>query len=92
VSEEESVRLYHAAENSTEYHLEDSKFIEVSAEEAGSIETLLHEYPKFTVIDDLPLDTDEEKVGSHFLFMRLFLFRIQNFGRERVLLNSFLMI
>jgi hypothetical protein len=50
-------------ENSTEYHAEDSKFLEVTPEEAGGIETLLHEYPKFIPIDDLPLDTDAEKVG-----------------------------
>ncbi|XP_059480956.1 ribosomal oxygenase 1 [Neocloeon triangulifer] len=62
VSEEETVRVYHAAENSLEYHAEGSKFFEVSAEEAGGIETLLHEYPSYTAIADLPLDTDAEKL------------------------------
>ena len=57
------MRLYHSLENSAEYHAEDPKFLEVTPEEAGCIETLLHEYPKFIPIDDLPLEIDAEKVG-----------------------------
>ncbi|XP_065345222.1 ribosomal oxygenase 1 [Cloeon dipterum] len=62
VSEEDIVRVYHCAENSLEYHKEDLKFFEVTPEEAGGVEALLHKYPNYMAIDDLPMDTDAEKL------------------------------
>ncbi|KAB7500471.1 Bifunctional lysine-specific demethylase and histidyl-hydroxylase NO66 [Armadillidium nasatum] len=60
--ENDSVRLFHSLENSREYHEEEPKFIEISPEIAPGIEKLLHSYPKYITIEDLPLDSLEDKM------------------------------
>ncbi|XP_046384147.1 ribosomal oxygenase 1-like [Ischnura elegans] len=57
VTEEDSVRAYHCVENSREYHAADEpQFIELSDDLAPVLEFLIHSYPAFVSVDELPLD------------------------------------
>ncbi|XP_071441424.1 ribosomal oxygenase 1-like [Hetaerina americana] len=63
VTEEGNVRAYHCIENPREYHgIDEPQFIELSAELAPAVEFLIHSYPAFISLDDLPLDQLEDKV------------------------------
>lgn len=62
VMEEDAVRLYHTMENSREYHEYEAQFIEIGAELAPAIEFLLHEYPSYVRVDELPLETLDNKL------------------------------
>ncbi|XP_052128148.1 ribosomal oxygenase 1 [Frankliniella occidentalis] len=64
VSEEEpdTLKIYHSMENSLEYHGEELQFIEIPLNFAPAVEHLIHSYPSFTAISDLPLDQDSDKV------------------------------
>ncbi|KAK3914799.1 Bifunctional lysine-specific demethylase and histidyl-hydroxylase NO66 [Frankliniella fusca] len=64
VSEEEpdTLKIYHSMENSLEYHGEELQFIEIPLNFAPAVEYLIHSYPSFTAISDLPLDQDSDKV------------------------------
>ncbi|CAL4139169.1 unnamed protein product, partial [Meganyctiphanes norvegica] len=63
VAEEDFVKVYHTLENSREYHAEDSKFLEVSPEHAPAVECLIDQYPNYITIEDLPLETQDEKMA-----------------------------
>ncbi|XP_034240960.1 ribosomal oxygenase 1-like isoform X2 [Thrips palmi] len=64
VSEEEPdcVKLYHSIENSLEYHGEEIQWIEIPVHFAPAVEHLIISYPKFTPINDLPLENDADKI------------------------------
>lgn len=64
VSEEEpdTMKIYHSMENSLEYHGEALQCIEIPLEQAPAVEHLIHSYPAFTSVSDLPLDDDLDKI------------------------------
>lgn len=62
VMEDETVKLYHSVENSREYHEYEPQYIDIGAELAPAIEFLLNSYPDYTSIEELPLDTLDQKV------------------------------
>ncbi len=47
VTEEDEIKLYYCVENSREYQEVEPQYLEVDAETAPLIETLLNEYPKY---------------------------------------------
>ncbi|ELT93889.1 hypothetical protein CAPTEDRAFT_153587 [Capitella teleta] len=63
VSENDSVSIYHNLENSRTYHQRECRKLDVAAEVAPAVEYLLHTYPDFVSIDDLPLEDVTDKVG-----------------------------
>lgn len=67
VVEADNVRLYHTLENSREYHAEDPQYLELVPESAPVVEALLHAYPKYITIENLPLEEESEKVSGVFL-------------------------
>ncbi|KAG8233436.1 hypothetical protein J437_LFUL010547 [Ladona fulva] len=63
VTEEDCVRIYHCIDNSREYHmLEEPQFVEIPAEMAPAVEFLIHSYPSFVSVDELPLDSETDKI------------------------------
>ncbi|KAM9316157.1 ribosomal oxygenase 1 [Gastrophryne carolinensis] len=62
-SEGESCLLYYSTDNSRVYHKEEPKFMEIDAEHVGAIEFLLQSYPNYVIVEDLPGETLEEKLG-----------------------------
>ncbi|XP_018414349.1 PREDICTED: bifunctional lysine-specific demethylase and histidyl-hydroxylase NO66 [Nanorana parkeri] len=62
-SEGESCLLYYSTDNSRIYHQEASKFIEIDAEHVDAIDFLLHSYPSYVNVDDLPCETTDDKVA-----------------------------
>lgn len=63
VAEQEVVRVYHTLENSREYHATEPQFVELSPEHAPAVECLVDQYPNFITIEELPLETEEEKMA-----------------------------
>ncbi|XP_042856758.1 ribosomal oxygenase 1-like [Penaeus japonicus] len=63
VVEADNVRLYHTLENSREYHAEDPQYLELVPESAPVVEALLHAYPKYITIENLPLEEESEKMA-----------------------------
>ncbi|XP_076054844.1 bifunctional lysine-specific demethylase and histidyl-hydroxylase NO66 [Oratosquilla oratoria] len=62
VADEEVVKVYHTLENSREYHAEEPQYVEMSVEHAPAVEMLLHSYPDYLSIEELPLDNEEDKM------------------------------
>ncbi|XP_068088266.1 ribosomal oxygenase 1 isoform X2 [Hyperolius riggenbachi] len=62
-SEGESCLLYYSADNSRTYHKEEPKFMEIDAEHVDAIEYILHAYPSYVNVDDLPCETSDDKLG-----------------------------
>lgn len=60
------MRLYHTLENSREYHAEEPQFLEIVPESAPVVEALIHAYPKYITIENLPLEEESEKVSGNF--------------------------
>lgn len=59
---EEMASLYYASENTTKYHEVDSMKITMPLVYAEAIEFLVQQYPKYTAVKDLPLESEEEKL------------------------------
>ncbi|CAN7999670.1 unnamed protein product [Ixodes hexagonus] len=62
VVEEDSVRLYHSLDNSRVYQEREPQWVELDAERAPAVEALLHAYPGYLRIQDLPLKGPTECV------------------------------
>ncbi|KAM5163958.1 ribosomal oxygenase 1 [Mantella aurantiaca] len=62
-SEGESCLLYYSTDNSRVYHKEETKFIEIDSEHVDAIDYLLHSYPNYVHVDDLPCETIDDKLG-----------------------------
>jgi len=60
--EDDVISLYHALANTNVYHETPETKLRLPIEFAESIEKLYRAYPKFTKVDDLPLETAEEKI------------------------------
>lgn len=54
--------LYYASENSTKYHEVDSMKIKMPLEYAEAVEFLINAYPKYIAVNDLPFESEEEKL------------------------------
>nr|XP_020026890.1 bifunctional lysine-specific demethylase and histidyl-hydroxylase NO66 [Castor canadensis]XP_020026891.1 bifunctional lysine-specific demethylase and histidyl-hydroxylase NO66 [Castor canadensis]XP_020026892.1 bifunctional lysine-specific demethylase and histidyl-hydroxylase NO66 [Castor canadensis]XP_020026893.1 bifunctional lysine-specific demethylase and histidyl-hydroxylase NO66 [Castor canadensis]XP_020026894.1 bifunctional lysine-specific demethylase and histidyl-hydroxylase NO66 [Cast len=55
--------LYYTVENSRVYHLEEPKCLEIYPQQADAMELLLHSYPEFVRVGDLPCDTVEDQLS-----------------------------
>lgn len=64
ISEEESLSVYYSTDNSTEYHGQDAMFFEVPIHWAQGIDCLIHRYPEFTQMKDLPVSADEQEAAD----------------------------
>uniref|UniRef100_T1J5W2 Bifunctional lysine-specific demethylase and histidyl-hydroxylase n=1 Tax=Strigamia maritima TaxID=126957 RepID=T1J5W2_STRMM len=62
VTEENVVRVYHSMENSREYHGEEPQFMEILPDMAIGVEYLIHSYPNFIAIDELPVEKDDDRM------------------------------
>ncbi|KAG0716285.1 Ribosomal oxygenase 1 [Chionoecetes opilio] len=62
VAEEDGVKIYHCLENTRVYHEEEPQFFEMSPEHAPAVEALIHTYPKYIAVEDLPVEGDDEKM------------------------------
>uniref|UniRef100_A0A8C5MYQ6 Bifunctional lysine-specific demethylase and histidyl-hydroxylase n=1 Tax=Leptobrachium leishanense TaxID=445787 RepID=A0A8C5MYQ6_9ANUR len=62
-SERDSCLMYYSTENSRVYHKEEPKSMEVDCEHVDAIEYLLHSYPKYVIVQDLPCRTLDEKIS-----------------------------
>lgn len=60
--EDDCVRLYHSMENSREYKQFEAQFVEIEAHLAPAVEHLIHAYPDYCHVEDLPLESDEDKL------------------------------
>ncbi|KAF4523338.1 hypothetical protein B566_EDAN013523 [Ephemera danica] len=60
--EDVNVTVYHCADNSREYHAEQLPSFQLTAEEVDAVEGLVHSYPNYTVIGNLSLDSDKERL------------------------------
>ncbi|ROT84728.1 putative bifunctional lysine-specific demethylase and histidyl-hydroxylase NO66-like [Penaeus vannamei] len=63
VVEADNVRLYHTLENSREYHAEEPQYLEIVPESAPVVEALIHAYPQYITIENLPLEEETEKMA-----------------------------
>ncbi|KFM72221.1 hypothetical protein X975_17941, partial [Stegodyphus mimosarum] len=63
VAEDNHLRIYHSMENSKVHKEFEAKYFDVEAEFVHAIDMLFHTYPEYIFIDDLPLDSLEEKVA-----------------------------
>lgn len=62
VVEEEEVRLYHSFDNSRKYKGRDPQWIVLGEEQAPAVEALLHAYPSYIKVDDLPMDNPTDRL------------------------------
>nr|XP_020459648.1 bifunctional lysine-specific demethylase and histidyl-hydroxylase NO66-like isoform X2 [Monopterus albus] len=62
-SDGEAVHLYYTTDNSRIYHKEELKSFEIKPEHTDAIEFLIHSYPKFVTVGNLPCDATEDKVA-----------------------------
>lgn len=62
VMEKESVLLYHSMENTRQYREVEPQYIEIGAHLSPAVEYLLHSYPNYVRVEELPLDTLDDKV------------------------------
>ena len=76
--EDEEIRIYHSLENSREYHQEEPQYLELAVEHGPGVEALIRAYPNYIAIENLPLETLEEKVSFIFNF-NVFCFIISSF-------------
>ncbi|CAF0898292.1 unnamed protein product [Brachionus calyciflorus] len=63
VVEEDSCFVYHNLENSKIYCEKEPQYLEVDTDAAPSIEFLLNSYPKYVTVDELPMETIEDKIS-----------------------------
>merc|ERR1712227_210152 len=62
--ENEAVWVFYATENLRTWHKRDPMCFEIPADQAENVEALIHAYPQFVRIDDLPAGTQEEKLTT----------------------------
>lgn len=62
VVEESDVRLYHSFDNSRRYKSRDPQYIILEYEQAQAVEALVHAYPGYIKVDDLPLDNPIDRL------------------------------
>lgn len=62
VEEDDSYRVYFHTENSKTYHEFEPTFMEIEEDDTGVIAKLVHSYPNYIAVKDLPADDDERKV------------------------------
>lgn len=55
-------RVYHCVENSREYEGREEQFVVVEEKHLPAVRHLVHVYPRYTAVEDLPLPTLEDKV------------------------------
>jgi lysine-specific demethylase/histidyl-hydroxylase NO66 len=63
VEEEDTYRVYFHTENSKEYHEFEPTFMEIEEDDTGVIAKLVHSYPDFIAVSDLPAEDDERKIA-----------------------------
>ncbi|XP_063297432.1 ribosomal oxygenase 1 [Pelobates fuscus] len=61
-SEGDSCLLYYSTDNPRVYHQEEPKSIEIDFEHVDAVEYLLHSYPKYVAVQNLPSGTLDEKI------------------------------
>ncbi|KAM8946395.1 ribosomal oxygenase 1 isoform 2-T2 [Pelodytes ibericus] len=61
-SEGEACLLYYSTDNSRIYHREEPKSLEIDLEHADIVEYLLHSYPKYVSLENIPNGTLDEKI------------------------------
>lgn len=61
VIEDEKYLVYFHTENSKEYHEFEPTFMEIQEDDVPVIETLIHKYPNYLVVNELPIDDDDER-------------------------------
>ncbi|XP_074662230.1 ribosomal oxygenase 1-like [Tubulanus polymorphus] len=62
MEEGDKVRVYHSLENARVYQEKDIQLVEISAEVAPAVEFLMHKYPYFVTVDELPLENLTDKM------------------------------
>lgn len=62
--ENDAVWVFYATENLRTYRKRDPMCFEIQADQAENVEALIHAYPKFVKIDDLPAGTQEDKLTT----------------------------
>jgi lysine-specific demethylase/histidyl-hydroxylase NO66 len=62
IMEEDEARIYHSVHNSREYHAEEPQYFVIPDELAVGVESLVNAYPEFTRIEDIALDSQEQKL------------------------------
>lgn len=55
---QDQVQIYYSTDNSKEYHEFEPKFLDIETDDAKIVEHLIHQYPKFTSMSDLPNDVE----------------------------------
>lgn len=66
VIEENCARIYHAIENSRDHKEFEVKYVECDLSAVPAFQFLLRAHPKFIPIEELPLETLEDKVSIIF--------------------------
>jgi hypothetical protein len=64
-NEEDLIKVYHCVENTREYQALEPRFFVINSYEVDAMEDLIHNYPRYTEIGNLPLDSDKEKVSVY---------------------------
>lgn len=62
-SDGEAVHLYYITDNSRVYHKEEPKSFEIQAEHTDAVEFLIHSYPKFVTVGNLPCESAEDRIS-----------------------------
>ncbi|XP_053316569.1 ribosomal oxygenase 1 [Spea bombifrons] len=61
-SEGDSCLLFYSTENSRVYHQEEPKFMEIDMEHVDAVEHLLHSYPKYVAVQNLPCKMLDDRI------------------------------
>lgn len=64
VFENGQAKIYYCTENSKVYHEEEEQFLEVENEIVPAIQLLLHSYPKYVAIEELPVEDEVLKIQA----------------------------
>lgn len=62
VEESDAFRIYHSCENSKEYHEYEPQFLELGEEFVPAVKEIIHRYPEFIRVEDLPIDAEDDKI------------------------------
>lgn len=62
IKEDDAHRLYHSMENSLVYREFEPQYIEIKPEQVAAVEKIIHAYPGYVKVEELPFETDEDKV------------------------------
>ncbi|XP_053567893.1 ribosomal oxygenase 1 [Bombina bombina] len=62
-SEGEDCMLYYSTDNSRIYHKEEPKCMEIELEHVSAVEYLIHSYPKYVNVEDLPCTSFEDQLS-----------------------------